>query len=172
VEGKTINTASDDMKRRVRKAIPFMFVLLLIVPFELEFRLNTENLSMTATLFAWTWAYRLLDYQTGFYNPPFYWYFQQPLLYTFLHFIFLASLIVFQWGLVSRKDTRNVGIFSLLPGIIVMTVNLVLGIITSGSSAILAPIPLPFAPILGLLVLKKKDTSSEEDSWLTENPVS
>ncbi|MFX0108216.1 MAG: hypothetical protein ACFE7R_08035 [Candidatus Hodarchaeota archaeon] len=165
-----INAESSAWKRRIRTIIPIMLVLLLIFPFEIEIRLNTETFSITAELLAWTWAYRLIDSVTGFYTPPTWWYLQQPLLYTIFHFVFLAALIGYQWELVSKKDTMNIGLFSLVPGIFVMTVNIVLGILVPFGSIIIAPIPIPIAPILGLLVLRTSEIPVEGDSWLNEDP--
>ena len=166
-ESKTA-ISPDRWKRRLGLLVPILLVLLIFTPFEIEIRLNTESYTITSKLLAWAWAYRLIDSTIGFYTPPSYWYLQQPLLYTLFQFVFLAALVGYYLGHVSKKDTMNIGLFSLVPGIFVMAVNIVIGIIVPFGTTIIAPIPLPFAPILGLAVLRKTDSSREEDSWLSK----
>ncbi|MFW9846411.1 MAG: hypothetical protein ACFFD6_06675 [Candidatus Thorarchaeota archaeon] len=167
-ETKSLASA-DRWKRRLNLLVPVLLVLLIFAPYEIELRLSTESYSMTAEILAWTWAYRMIGNPIGFYSLPYYYYLQQPLLYTFLHFVFMAALVGYGLGLISKKDTMNIGLFSLVPGIFVMAINIILGVLTPGSSSVIAPIPLPFAPILGLLALRTIGTESGEDSWLLDS---
>jgi hypothetical protein len=149
-------------------AILAMLCLLGIAPFELEIRSQTDTGSINAALFAWFWTFRLLDSEVGFFKYPAYLLLQKAYLMYFPHFAFLGILVLYRWGPVSRKNATYVGILSMAPGVIVLIVNLVLGILFPMSS-IIAPVPIPIAPIIGLLALGKSEPSRSDDIWLTES---
>ena len=151
-----------------------MLLLLILTPFELQVRFSTysyPDVFLTDFVFySWTWVYSVVGFgTTGFITRPFYQIAQTGSLQTFFPFLFLLTLIGYQLGALSSKDARNVGYASLLHGLVAMTVNLVLSILTPGSPSINAPIPLPLASILGILVLRREAIQQDSGTWLSES---
>lgn len=150
-----------------------MLVLLTFSPFELQIRFSTNHyplVSLTHFVFySWFWVYSLVGYGTiGFITRPLYQIAQPGSLQTVLPFLFVGALVGYKLGLVSRKTAIQLGYVSLFPGLLVLGVNLILSIFTPGSPSINAPVPLPFASILGILVLRRSTFEKESDSWLSE----
>jgi hypothetical protein len=110
--------------------------------------------------------------ENGFITRPFNQIAQPGSLQTFFQFIFLFTLIGFQLGAVSRKETIRVGYASLFPGLMTLTVNIVLSIIVPFGGSINAPIPLPIASILGIVMLKRQEQeqeTEEPETWLSDS---
>ena len=160
------------------KAILVMPFLLIFTPFELQLRLSTDyypEISLSHFVFwSWTWVFSFVGYgENGFITRPFYQIAQPGSLQTFFPVIFILTLIGFQLGSVSRSDAIKVGYASLVPGLMTLTINIVLCIIVPFGGSINAPIPLPFASILGIMMLKrlqqKQEPEADTNPWLSDN---
>ena len=163
----TVDSLSGRAEEWIIAALITMSLLLFSTPFILEMRISTDSGFVTADLIAWLWAYSLAGYETGFFSVPSLQRLQHASLFFFPHFIFLVAMfaLLLQW--ISKKTALYAAILSLLPSTIVLIVNLALSILMSGSPSIMAPVPLPFATLIGLVVLKVSEESAEDESWLS-----
>jgi hypothetical protein len=122
----------------------------------------------SVTLFAWTWVYRLVGYQTGFiFNLAFYRLVQEAFFQTISQIFFLGAYIGFGLGLTKRETAVRFGYLSLIPAHFVLVVNL-LGIFVPGAASAIAPIPLQIISILGLVILRLTSPKLSKESWLVK----
>ena len=168
-EGAEISRESDRPREWVIAALIAMPLLLFSTPFLIEIRVSTDTGFVTAYFIAWLWAYNIVGYETGFFNLPSYQHLQHASLFFFPHFIFLAAMIALLQKWISKKTAFYAALLSLLPSLIVLIVNLALGVLVAGSPTIIAPVPLPFATIIGLVALEASEMSSNRDAWLSES---
>ncbi len=158
--------------RRKWTIILIMLVLFFLGPFIIEIRLSTYFSPVASIsdfmVYSWTWVYSFVGHNTnGFIPYPFYLIFQQGSLQTFFEFIFFAAFVGVQLEGTSVKNALRIGYVSLFPGFLVLTVNIVLGILVPFGGTIIAPIPTPLVSIIGILLLKRQKEEQETESWLT-----
>lgn len=166
------NQPSNRTQTLVRMSILVMLILFIMFPFMLEVRISLSSYPEThlsgVTIYAWTWVYRLVGYETGFIlDLPFYRLVQEAIFQTISQIFFLGAYIGFSLGLTERKTAVNFGIISLIPAHFVLAVNLC-GVFMSEIPSLIAPIPIQAISFLGLIILRMTAPKLSKEPWVTE----
>ena len=172
-ENEQNNTLS---KKRMWILILVMGGILFFGPFEIELRWSTyffPSVSFTDFIvYSWIWVYSVIGHDpNGFITYPSYLLFQNVLFQGLFPLLFFLTFIGYQIGISSRVTTLTIGFVSLFPGLLILTVNVLLGILSPSGGEIIVPIPIPIVSIIGLYLLRHKkipEETDEIDSWLKQ----